>query len=225
MLSTLGAALAPGIAILSYFYLKDKYEIEPLHLVMKCFLYGILIVLPVMVVQYGFQEEVHFDKFLESFVLSGLLEELFKWLMIYYTVYRRVEFDEPYDGIVYSAAGSLGFATIENFFYLLQHGLSAAFYRALLPVSSHGLFGVLMGYYMGKAKFSSASSNRFLYLALSLCIPVLLHGMYDYILNADHTVLLWLIVPFMIFLWFIALDRSQEALRMSISYTFGRKYD
>lgn len=35
MISTLGAALAPGIAILSYFYLKDKYETEPLHMVVK----------------------------------------------------------------------------------------------------------------------------------------------------------------------------------------------
>ncbi|WCK56057.1 glutamic-type intramembrane protease PrsW [Aneurinibacillus sp. Ricciae_BoGa-3] len=225
MLTTLGAAIAPGIAILSYFYLKDKYEMEPLLMVIKTFIYGILIVFPVMLVQYGLSTELAPGAFMESFVLAGFLEESFKWAMIYYTAYKHVEFDEPYDGIVYAAAVSLGFATVENFLYLLKHGLSTAFFRALLPVSSHGLFGVMMGYYMGKAKFSLTATKRRLYLTLSLLVSFVLHGTYDYILNSGQNVYLWLIIPFMAVLWIVALDRSRQALRMSISYAFGRKYD
>lgn len=224
MLSTVGAALAPGIAILSYFYLKDKYETEPLHMVVKSFIMGILLVFPVMVVQFGFQEELHLGVFAQAYFSAGFLEEFFKWFIIYYTVYKHVEFDEPYDGIVYSVAVSLGFATLENFFYLLSHGVSTAFYRALLPVSSHGLFGVLMGYYLGKAKFSPASKQRW-FLVLSLFIPVLLHGTYDFILMVGGTIWPWLMIPFMLFLWMVAIKRSRAALNRSIAAAFGQHYE
>ncbi|MFT9847536.1 glutamic-type intramembrane protease PrsW [Aneurinibacillus sp. REN35] len=225
MLSTLGAALAPGIAILSYFYLKDKYETEPLHMVVKSFIIGILLVFPIMVIQFGFQEELELGVFAQSYFLAGFLEEFFKWFIIYYTAYKHVEFDEPYDGIVYSVAVSLGFATLENFFYLLSHGVSTAFYRALLPVSGHGLFGVLMGYYLGKAKFIAEPRKQRVYLLFSLAIPVLLHGTYDFILMAGGAVWPWLMIPFMLLLWTVAIGRSRAALNKSIAAAFGRHYE
>ncbi|KPD00870.1 Protease PrsW [Geobacillus sp. BCO2] len=73
-------------------------------------------------------------------------------------VYDHDEFDEPYDGIVYSASVSLGFATLENILYLLANGVETAIARALLPVSSHALFSVIMGFYFGKAKFAVKSA-------------------------------------------------------------------
>ncbi|BAU28921.1 RsiW-degrading membrane proteinase PrsW (M82 family) [Aneurinibacillus soli] len=226
MLATMGAAIAPGIAILSYFYLKDKYEIEPLHMVVKMFIIGLLLVFPVMVVQFGFQEELQLGVFAQSYVLAGFLEEFFKWFIIYYTVYQHVEFDEPYDGIVYAVAVSLGFATLENFFYLREHGgAAAAFYRALLPVSGHGLFGVLMGYYFGKAKFSVGRTRRRLYLVISLALPVMLHGTYDFILLMQQPIWPWLMVPFMLFLWLLALNLSRVALNRSMAAAFGAHYE
>lgn len=226
MLATMGAAIAPGIALLSYFYLKDKYETEPLHMVVKMFIIGLLLVFPVMVVQYGFQEELHFGMFAQAYVLAGFLEEFFKWFIIYYTVYQHVEFDEPYDGIVYAVAVSLGFATLENFFYLREHGgAAAAFYRALLPVSGHGLFGVLMGYYFGKAKFSPDPGRRRLYLWISLVLPVFLHGTYDFILLMKQAIWLWLMIPFMLILWIAALNLSSAALNRSMAAAFGAHYD
>lgn len=224
MLSTLGAAIAPGIALMSYFYLKDKYETEPLHMVVKSFILGMLLVFPVMLVQYVFQEEISLGNFLRSYVLTGFFEEFFKWMIIYYTAYRHTEFDEPYDGIVYATAVSLGFATTENLFYLWDKGLSAAFYRAILPVSSHGLFGVIMGYYFGRAKFPLVSSKKRYYLLTSLLVPIFLHGTYDFILTIGESSWIWLMVPFMILLWITAIDRSTEALKRSITPSFGKQY-
>ena len=62
------------------------------------------------------------------------------------SVYAHVQFDEHYDGIVYGTSVSLGFATLENILYLVGHGVEYAFTRALLPVSSHALFGVVMDF-------------------------------------------------------------------------------
>ena len=84
-----------------------------------------------------------------------------------------MEFDEHYDGIVYGAAVSLGFATVENILYLFANGLESALGRAILPVSSHALFGVIMGYYLGKAKFSEGKEKR-----SGRCIPYLRRSFY-----------------------------------------------
>lgn len=53
ILPLLTAAIAPGIALLVYFYLKDRYDYEPIHMVVRVFLLGFLIVFPIMIVQNG----------------------------------------------------------------------------------------------------------------------------------------------------------------------------
>jgi protease PrsW len=213
MLGIVTAGIAPGLALMSYFYLKDQYGSEPFAIVFKTFIFGALLVFPIMFIQYVFKvENVLQGIFFEPFISMGLLEEFFKWFILFYTIYQHISFDEPYDGIVYGASVSLGFATIENIFYLFANGLEYAFGRALLPVSSHALFGVIMGYYLGKSKFSSDSKHKWLFL--SLLIPFLLHGSYNYILITLED---WLVmmIPFMIFLWYLGLKKVKQARIMS----------
>lgn len=223
MIATIGASIAPGIALLSYFYLKDKYEPEPLHMVAKTFVFGLLLVFPVMVLQFGLQEEISFDVWGKSFIIAGVIEEFFKWFIIYITVFKHVEFNEEYDGIVYAVAVSLGFATLENFFYLYSYGLKEAFLRALLPVSGHALFGVFMGYYLGKGKFEPCLEKQKLYMLLSVLLPIVLHGVYDFILYSTSTLYLWIITPFMAILWFSSLRRVSKATNQSKIPSFGAK--
>ena len=105
--------------------------------------------------------------FVDAFLSSGMLEEFFKWAIIFLTIYPHVEFDEPFDGIVYGASVSLGFATAENIVYLFGNGVEHAISRALLTVSSHAMFGVIMGFYFGKAKFSGGSKIKWYWLLYS----------------------------------------------------------
>ncbi|WP_134698938.1 glutamic-type intramembrane protease PrsW [Ammoniphilus sp. YIM 78166] len=220
MIATIGASIAPGIALLSFFYLKDRYQTEPLHMVIKTFVFGILLVFPVMVLQYGLQEEFYFGDFGKAFIIAGLIEEFFKWFIVYYTVYKHVDFDEPYDGIVYSVAVSLGFATLENFFYLYSFGIQEAWMRALLPVSSHALFGVTMGYYLGRAKFEGTLSKQRWLMIYAVVVPALLHGCYDMILLKSKHHYLWMITPFMAFLWVISLRRVRKVQSKSKMASF-----
>ena len=37
---------------------------------------------------------------------------------MYYAVYKMKDFNEPMDGIVYGVCASLGFATLENIYYV-----------------------------------------------------------------------------------------------------------
>ncbi|WP_053363977.1 glutamic-type intramembrane protease PrsW [Bacillus sp. FJAT-27251] len=213
MLGIVTAGIAPGLALLSYFYLKDQYGSEPFSIVFKTFIAGALLVFPIMFIQYVLDaENVLQGRFFEPYLAIGFLEEFFKWFILYYTVFQHVSFDEPYDGIVYGASVSLGFASVENIFYLFANGLEYAIGRALLPVSSHALFGVIMGYYMGKGKFSEGSSHK--WLLLSLLVPFLLHGSYNYILLTLEDWLV-LMIPFMVFLWYLGLKKVKKARKLS----------
>ncbi|NNV05744.1 glutamic-type intramembrane protease PrsW [Geobacillus sp. C56-T2] len=209
MFSLVSAGVAPGVALLSYFYLRDEYESEPLSFVLRMFLFGALLVFPIMFIQYVLAEErIVSSPMAEAFLSAALLEEFVKWFVVYFFVYDDDEFDEPYDGIVYSASVSLGFATLENLLYLLANGVETAFVRALLPVSSHALFSVIMGFYFGKAKF--ARQKRSYYLWLSFLLPFFLHGVYDWLLLAKERWSYYM-APFLLALWWVALRKVKQA--------------
>lgn len=163
-----------------------------------------------MFIQYVLEKEnVGGGSFFVSFLSSGFLEESLKWFILMVSVYPHAHFDEHYDGIVYGASVSLGFATLENILYLIGHGVEHAFVRALLPVSCHALIGVIMGFYLGKARFSTDKA-RVKWLILSLALPSLLHGSYDFILTALSNWIYYMF-PFMLFLWWFGLRKAKKA--------------
>ena len=210
MVAIISAGIAPGIALLSYFYLKDQYDNEPVHMVLRSFFLGVVLVFPIMFIQYVLEKEnVGGGSFFVSFLSSGFLEESLKWFILMISVYPHAHFDEHYDGIVYGTSVSLGFATLENILYLIGHGVEHAFVRALLPVSCHALIGVIMGFYLGKARFS-ADKARVKWLILSLVVPSLLHGSYDFILTALSNWIYYML-PFMVFLWWFGLRKAKKA--------------
>jgi len=214
--SILTAAVAPGIALLTYFYLRDKYDAEPLQMVLKVFLIGFLVILPVMILQRGLTIWLGDGPIVQAFVVSAGVEEALKWSVLFYLIYHHTEFDEPYDGILYATAISLGFATVENVIYAFaSHAtLGTMMVRALLPVSGHAMFGVMMGYYLGRAKFSTGWSNR-KYLIFSLLLPLFWHGVYDWILDNLSQYWIWYIVPLMAFFWYGGLGKIYRATKRS----------
>ncbi|MDQ0232936.1 glutamic-type intramembrane protease PrsW [Metabacillus malikii] len=210
MIAIISAGIAPGLALLSYFYLKDQYESEPFYLVLRSFIFGALLVFPLMFIQYVLEvEKVISSELLYNFIAVGFLEEFFKWFILFFTIYQHVHFDEHYDGIVYGVSVSLGFATLENIIYLFANGVEYAIGRAMLPVSSHALFGVIMGYYLGKGKFNK-DKHRKRWLVYSCILPILLHFAYDSILTS-YTHWKYIILPFMLFLWWFALHKAKKA--------------
>lgn len=210
--SVFTAAVAPGVSLLTYLYLKDRYDSEPIHMVIRTFLCGVLIVLPVMVLQRGIELWLGDHPILFSFGLSAGIEEVLKWFILYHIIFNHTEFDEPYDGIVYAAAVSLGFATLENVMYAVfsPSTFGTLFVRALLPVSGHALFGITMGYYFGKAKFASGMTRK-IFLLVSIVLPVLWHGIYDWIITSQIKDWLWIMIPFMIILWIWGLNQIKRA--------------
>ncbi len=209
MIAVLTVGFAPIVALMSFFYLKDQFQ-EPLALIVRSFILGALLVFPIMFIQHAFTiEGIHMNVFFESFLQIALLEEFLKWFVFMFVMYNHQEFDDHYDGIVYAVAISLGFASVENVLYLLTNGIEYGFSRAFFPVSSHALFGVIMGYYFGKAKIRDSSTKY--NLTLAFFIPFILHGVYDFILQTVITYWFYVLVPFMIALWIFGLHRMKIA--------------
>lgn len=162
--------------------------------VLITFLLGMMAVVPAMYVEtkldYFFSNIASSQRIgysiIDSFVFTGLIEEFFKWLIILLYIWRHKDYDDTFDGIVYSVHSSLGFAVLENIFYIYSFDIQTALIRAFCV--GHFLFGVFMGYYLSKAKCNFYRNNKKLknkYLALSLIIPTVLHGLYDFLLDRN----------------------------------------
>ncbi len=188
----LALAIAPGVAICIFIYLKDKYNKEPLGLMIGSFFIGMLSTIPAVILQLVFTRPVE-NMMGESvaytavfaFIVVALSEEGSKFLAIRIVPYRRRAFDDPFDGIVYAVMVGMGFATLENIGYVLQHGFATGILRMFLSVPAHATFAVLMGYHMGLAKFDPA--NRKKYMRLAIFWPVIFHGSFDFFLFVGNS--------------------------------------
>jgi RsiW-degrading membrane proteinase PrsW (M82 family) len=111
---------------------------------------------------------------------------------------------------------SLGFAALENVLYVMQSGFETGIMRAFTSVPGHAIFGVFMGYFYGHAKLAEAqgrASEMREYLTLSLLVPLLLHGVYDFIAFSMEISELW-VIPFFAFvalLYLIGLRRVNRS--------------
>ncbi|MGE5590370.1 MAG: PrsW family glutamic-type intramembrane protease [Bacillota bacterium] len=205
-------AIAPAAALLMFVYLRDRYEREPKRLVFIVFLTGALAILPAVIVESALMAVWPGAGVLYvAFVAAGLVEEGAKWAAVRLTAYRSRQFNEPMDGIVYAAAASLGFATVENLLYVGAGGVATGLTRAFLAVPGHAFFGVAMGYYLGLARFAPDPRSRRWAWSLSLGVPILLHGLYDSLLLSGNAILPWLVLPLVAGLWFSALRQIRLA--------------
>ena len=186
-MNTLAITIVPSLVILLYFFTSDKFK-EPKSTIAIVFALGILICLPA-----GILNEFMSDNFGDaknpndltySFLGPAWTEEILKFLILYTIVLKRSEFNEPMDGIVYGVVASLGFATYENYTYVYILAETwdilpsqMAIWRSYSAVPMHGLNGCIMGFYFGMYAFTANKK----YLILSIIIPYLLHGLYNFL--------------------------------------------
>lgn len=215
----LALSLAPGVALMSFFYLRDRYDREPLRLVITCFVCGALAVLPVLMVEWLLTSvgRMFIKTALEAivwraFVVAAATEELAKYFVARDVAISRPEFNEPMDGIVYAVAAALGLATVENVMYIFgsHGGLGVGLVRAVLSVPGHALYAVAIGYGLGMARFATPARGRAL-VAGGVLTAIALHGLFDFLLFTGKASLALLVIPLSVWLWVSALRRIRRA--------------
>jgi protease PrsW len=181
------AATVPSMAIALWINRQDRHENEPSGLLWWAFLCGCASTIPAVVGQTFFKHLENpnslFDTAIFAFGVVALTEELSKYVVLRQFIYPKKDFNEPIDGIVYGVMVGLGFATLENVLYVLnagENGFSTALGRAFTAVPAHAAFGVLMGAYVGLAKF--VPEKRVIYTFIGVGLAIFFHGAYDFFL-------------------------------------------
>jgi RsiW-degrading membrane proteinase PrsW (M82 family) len=188
-------AIAPGIAICLFIFYKDIYNREPkLNLIVSFFL-GCAAIIPSIVFEQRFghvNNGTVAGVALYAYAIVAFIEEFCKFLGLRLYAYKMKSFDEPLDGIVYSVMVGMGFATLENLMYVLKyaevgHGLEVGLKRMFLSVPAHASFAVVMGYFVGKAKFDA--KNSFWFMLAGLLCAIFFHGTFDFFLFVSDSTL------------------------------------
>ncbi len=223
--SVLAWGLVPPILLIIYMYRLDKIEREPVGLIAKTFIFGMLSVIPAVlweiigeyIVLFIVPESLLYNAdmtdysvlyyFLEMFFVVAVAEESSKRALATLSVWKNPAFNFRFDAVIYYTTSALGFAAAENILYLSDYGTEIALSR-LIPV--HTICGIFMGYHMGLAKTAEldgdlAAAAR--HKRHGLLIPILLHGSYDFCLSIGSE-LLYYAVLFFILLLTIAAWRS-----------------
>ena len=217
-LELLVLAIAPVATIILWIYLKDKYDKEPVITLSKFFILGILVSALAIYVEELLIKLNTFSKIgymiYISFIVAGLTEEGLKALILITNLLREKNFNEKLDGIIYSVFLSLGFATVENIIYILFEDPTSVFQvsiiRAIISIPAHMMFAIIMGYYISKYKFNSSKYKPKTYLIISIIVPILLHGIFDFILMIPYRWSIIVFVAYIVFLWKISLDKLDE---------------
>ena len=233
------AALIPVIVLCVYIYKKDRAEKEPLGLLLLLFFLGVATAVPAVYLERALSHlntslfaplgeiidgETYLStgvytayQSLNAFIVTALIEEGLKWLVLFFVTRKNKNFNSLFDGIIYSVFVSLGFAAIENILYVFsalsegaESAVTTASLRAVASIPGHMFFAVFMGVFYTKwhaaknahlleravrslgyltpsdppGKFNS---NASLMLALSLIVPILAHGLYDFGLFVGET--------------------------------------
>ena len=206
------AALLPAIAVMAFVYKKDKAEPEPIALVLRVFFLGAASGLVA-----GFVESILISAF-EAVIPPGILllgvtyfigvaavEEACKFFCLN-TVKNNPAFNYVFDAIVYSVAAALGFAALENVFYVMEGGFETAVMRAIFSVPGHAADGVVMGVFYGIARqhelYGRKQQATQSYL-LAFLLPMIEHGFYDAALSTESDMMA--LVAMAVDLAFIAL--------------------
>lgn len=203
----IAAAVVPAIFLLVQVNKADRLEKEPPKLLRTLVLQGVFstfLALVTEIIGTGILDAIYPGGGLAyeiamNFLVVGLSEEGFKYLLLKRNTWNNPNFNCQFDGVVYAVFVSLGFALWENIKYVHSYGMLTALVRAVTAVPGHACFGVFMGVYYGIAKrhdYAGEWGRSKLCRMAAVIVPVFLHGLYDFIAGQEGGGLGWTFVIF-----------------------------
>lgn len=216
------------IFIIGFFVYMNDREKEPLSLLFKLLFLGACSSIPIIVIESFLRlyfpiyiGVCSFINFFHIFVSVALIEEIFKYGITYFISYNNKNFCNLYDMIVYATFVSLGFALVENIFYVLDNGVNVGILRSLFSVPGHACYGIVMGYFLGLAKISDVNKNKKksrMQSYLGLLLPVLMHTFYDFCLFSNSKNLLILFLIYVIGIYIFCLIKVKSISKNELDF-------
>lgn len=119
----------------------------------------------------------------------GVNEEFSKMLVLVALVYFRRDFVNPYQGLVYAATVALGFAAVENVFYLERFGTVTLLIRSVLTIPAHAFFTIPMGILLFYSRAAATPGQKYFWMMSGLIVSASFHGVYDIFMTMDSDAL------------------------------------
>ena len=230
-------SVLPVILIGLYIYKKDPDK-EPKKLLGQLFFGGVVSVIVVLIIS-GIIEVIipefakdvgefgQLGRFVYAMLGVALVEEVSKFIFVYKIVYKSKHFNNIYDMAVYSMFVALGFACIENIMYVIGTGFITGIARAFTAVPGHAVDGLFMGYYLSLARINTVNGNRKKAkrnLALSIIVPTLTHGFYDYFLMSEIPILILACLVLLITTLVIGLKRINKLSKITNNFIHNSNF-
>ena len=182
--------LLPALFWAAYHYYKDRHLPEPPLNLATCFVLGasaawisklLYAALEPLGLRYDavvLADQNPLGLFLYAVLAIGPIEEASKLLPFLAIALRFRAFDDVLDGITYASFIALGYAAIENAYYLQYLTPGAAVARGFAGPVVHIAFASVWGYAIGRARL--AGRPILWPTVASLAVSALLHGVYDF---------------------------------------------
>jgi len=178
--------LLPGLVWLGFF-LKEDERPEPKKSIFFVFFTGAIAAFIAALLQNSIKDYFVGNGIFQQSILYVLvfvaIEEIFKFIFVYLTVFKSRFFDEPVDAMIYMVTGALGLATVENVALAIKMGAPASFdlmiFRFLGATLLHALSSAIVGYYWGRG---IVKNRKFFYIIFGLAAAILLHFVFNYLI-------------------------------------------
>lgn len=202
IISSAVAAIFPMMIYLYIIWKFDRYDREPVSLVLRNYMWGAIgaIVFAIIgsdiltsAVSLLIKDEASLN-YIQTILIAPLVEESTKGLFLLLTIAGK-KFDNMTDGIVYGGAIGLGFGMTENFLYFiafgdtLQNWLMLVVIRTLFSGVMHGVSTATLGAFLGYAKFKDFN-YKLLSAAAGLSIAIFIHFMWNLSVSYEDTTLI-----------------------------------
>lgn len=179
-------AFVPALIWLGFFYRRDALEPEPKRLVLQVLVLGALLAAavgePILHGIYAVDTwltRTPVAYLLGSILVIGFVREFLKYAAVRFSVFDSAEFDEMTDGIIYTMAAGIGYATYLNIRFVVDSGgisnlANGAIFMTIVTLA-HASFAGVIGYFLGRERFTN---TPLLWTPLGVTLAAVLDGLF-----------------------------------------------
>lgn len=186
LLVPLIAAFTPTLLYTLTLWWLDRYEKEPLHLLLVTFVWGavpaLLIAIFAELAVDGLAQYM-LGPGAEATVVAPIVEEILKALvLIAIFVFVRREFNGVLDGIIYGALVGFGFAMSENILYFMAYSeqiVGVWLLRSVIFGFNHAFFTSIVGIALGLVRYEKRRWAGYVAVPLALWLAIMLHALHN----------------------------------------------
>jgi len=184
------------------YYLREDVHPEPKKTILRIFLWGFAMVLPIFFIQTGLihlLDMINMNPLARNiiywFLVISFSEEFLKYLIIREKIINSPDLDEPLDVMLYMVIAALGLAALENILYfpIFKNGIWmpafsyqaiswTLFIRFVSATFLHALCSAVVGYSLAVSFYEDlkGTPKKYVILAVGMLIATFLHGIYDF---------------------------------------------